>query len=661
MCGICGILNYGNSTDTFDESFLVKMSDTLAHRGPDDSGTFLSPDRKVGFGFRRLAIVDLSPAGHQPMFTPDGSVALMMNGEIYNHLVLRKQLESKGYRYRSRSDTETVLYAYQEYGPAFVDKLLGMFAIAVWDLRNRRLVLARDRVGIKPLYYTFAGGNFLFGSEIKALLQHSSVQRAMDEEALEHYLTFLIPPAPMTLFRNIFKLEAGHRMTVSFGGETVNERYWEPVPGRPQPSIDLEGNPVGDSIFRPGQFSFSEENSVSTIRQLLRQSVKDRMMSDVPFGVFLSGGIDSSTNVALMAELMDRPVDTFSVGIRDLEKYNELGYARQIARQFKTNHREIIIDQRDAFEFLPKLIFHQDEPLADPVCIPLYFVSKLARESGTIVVQVGEGSDEQFAGYQWMLRELKFYRSVWRLLKSLPHPLGSVAHSTLSPLIRSLYGDLGLDYFRRAADGDELYWGGAVNFTETHKRSLINSGKRTAIGGPAGFVRKWHGEILERDPGADYLKRMIYLEFRNRLPELLLMRVDKVSMATSVEARVPFLDHRIVEFSMQIPMSQKIRNGEPKYIVKKAVEGIVPDNIIHRKKQGFAAPVNEWLRKDWYGFLESKLLQSYFVTSGYFNKDVVTGLLAAHRGGRRNEGQNLWNLLNLVLWHEQWIEGRSAA
>jgi asparagine synthase (glutamine-hydrolysing) len=273
MCGICGILNYGNSVDTFDESFLVKMSDSIAHRGPDDSGTFISSDRKVGFGFRRLSIVDLSPAGHQPMITPDGSVVLMMNGEIYNHLVLRKQLESKGYRYRSRSDTETVLYAYQEYGLGFVDKLLGMFAIAIWDINNRRLVLARDRIGIKPLYYTFAGGNFLFGSEIKAILQHPSVHRAMDEEALEHYLTFLIPPAPVTLFRNIFKLEAGHRMIVNLRGEMVKEQYWEPVPAGPQPTIDLEGNPVGDSIFRSNHFSFSEANSVSTIRQLLRQSI----------------------------------------------------------------------------------------------------------------------------------------------------------------------------------------------------------------------------------------------------------------------------------------------------------------------------------------------------------------------------------------------------
>ena len=660
MCGICGILNYGNAVDTFDTSLLARMSDSIAHRGPDDSGTFVSQGRKAGFGFRRLSIVDLSPAGHQPMHSPDGNVTLMLNGEIYNHLVLRRELESLGYRYRSRSDTETVIFAYQQYGLDFVHKLLGMFAVAIWDEGRRRLVLARDRIGIKPLYYTFTNGNFIFGSEIKAILQHPDVHREMDEETLEQYLTFLIPPAPTTMFKNIYKLEPGHRMVIDSRGNVEKERYWEPVPLGREPSIDIEGNPVSDSVFRPRHSEISEDECVRTIRQLLKQSIKDRMMSDVPFGVFLSGGIDSSTNVALMAELMDRPVDTFAVGIRDLEKYNELGYARQIAHQFKTNHREIIIDQRDAFEFLPKLVYHQDEPLADPVCIPLYFVSKLARESGTIVVQVGEGSDEQFAGYQWMLRELRFYRTFWKAFISVPHWFRNAVLRSVMPALEKRQAYLVLDYLRKAAEGDELYWGGAINFTEAHKRRLIRNGSRTHQERAGASAAVWHREILERDPGADYLKRMIFIEFRNRLPELLLMRVDKMSMATSVEARVPFLDHRMVEYSMQIPAALKTMGGEPKYILKKAVEGIVPHNIIYRKKQGFAAPVNEWLRNEWYGFLDSELMNSYFVRSGTFNKEYLSRLLAVHRSGKRNEGQNLWNLLNLVLWHKQWIEGGSV-
>jgi asparagine synthase (glutamine-hydrolysing) len=661
MCGICGILHYGNTASSLDQDLLLRMSDTIAHRGPDDSGTFISPSQEVGFGFRRLAIVDLSPAGHQPMHSPDGSVTIILNGEIYNHLILRREFESKGYRYRSRSDTESIIYAYQEYGVEFVHKLLGMFAIAIWDETRKRLVVARDRIGIKPLYYTFADGNFIFGSEIKAILQHPSVHREMNEEALEHYLTFLVPPAPMTLFKDIYKLEPGHRMIIDVHGNISKERYWEPVPAGPQPSIDFDGNPVGQSIFRSDEFPMTEGNCIATIRRLLKQSIKDRMMSDVPFGVFLSGGIDSSTNVALMAELMDRPVDTFSVGVRDLERYNELGYARQVAQQFKTNHREIIIDQRDAFEFLPKLIYHQDEPLADPVCIPLYFVSKLARDSGTIVVQVGEGSDEQFAGYRWMLRELRFYRTVWRTFRALPTSLRSIFYNAIASSLTNRHSYLALDYVRKATEGDELFWGGAINFTEAHKRGLFESNRRDRRNPTGELARQWHSEIIERDPNSDYLKRMIYLEFKNRLPELLLMRVDKVSMATSVEARVPFLDHRMVEYSMRIPAILKIKNGEPKYILKKAVEGIIPDNIIYRKKQGFAAPVDEWLRNDWYGFAESKLLNSYFLRERYFRKDAVSAMLDNHRSGRRNQGQYLWNLLNLVLWHEYWIEGKAFA
>jgi asparagine synthase (glutamine-hydrolysing) len=655
MCGICGVLSYGPTEPSFDDALLRRMTDTIIHRGPDDAGTFLSRDRRTGLGFRRLAIVDLSPAGHQPMSTPDGSLKIVFNGEIYNHLVLRKEFESKGYTYRSRSDTETILYAYQEYGVEFVHKLLGMFAIAIWDEPKRRLVLARDRIGIKPLYYTIADGNFLFASEIKALFEHPSVSREMDQEAMEHYLTFLIPPAPLTMFKNIRKLEPGHRMVVTADGTVTAEQYWDPVPIGGQPSISLAGAPTTSSSLLDPSYPMTEDSCISTIRTLLKQSIKDRMMSDVPFGVFLSGGIDSSTNVALMAELMNRPVDTFSVGVRDLEKYNELGFARQIAQEFKTNHHEVMIDQKMAFEFLPKLVFHQDEPLADPVCIPLYFVSKLARDNGTIVVQVGEGSDEQFAGYSWMQRELKFYRTLWKAYGILPDAVRRAIYRAAAGPLGGRGMHLALDYIRKGTEGNELFWGGAINFTETHKQLLLHGPMRRS-GSSHVFARRWHEEILRRDPKADYLKRMIYLEFKNRLPELLLMRVDKVSMATSVEARVPFLDHRMVEFSMRIPSSLKLRGGETKFILKKAVEGIIPDNIIYRRKQGFAAPVSEWLKKEWTQFAENEILTSPLVAKGYLSADFVKVLFAIHRTGRKDQGQYLWNLLNLVLWYRVWIE-----
>lgn len=658
MCGICGVYQYGQSSPSIEESLLEQMTSTLEHRGPDDSGTFLSPDRRLGFGFRRLSIIDLSPAAHQPMSTPDKDLTIIFNGEIYNHLVLRKELESKGHRYRSRSDTETILYAYREYGIDFVHKLLGMFALALWDEKKRQLIVARDRIGVKPLYYTIVQGHFIFGSEIKAILKHPAISPELNEEAMYHYLTFLISPAPQTMFKGIFKLEAGQRMIVHADGNVQKDEYWNPVPKGPQPTIDPDGTPVAQSSFLAERTSTDEQVHVNNIRSFLRQSVKDRMMSDVPFGVFLSGGIDSSTNVALMADLMDRPVDTYSVGYRDLEQYNELGYARKVAALFKTNHREIVIDQRDAFGFLPKLVHHQDEPLADPVCIPLYFVSKLARDNGTIVVQIGEGSDELFAGYRWMIRELRFYRTLWKLATAMPSVVRKGMYRTADWFLRPGGQYLALDYIRKAAEGNELFWGGAINFTETHKRNLLNGDHWARDYDSHTFARGWHKDILGRDPSADYLKRMIYLEFRNRLPELLLMRVDKITMATSVEGRDPFLDHRLVEYVMGIPSHFKIRGSQSKYILKKAVEGLIPNNIIYRKKQGFAAPMNEWLRNEWAGFLKEKLRNTAMHKRRYFNMDRLNVLLDRHLSGRRNQGQALWNLLNLILWHEHWIEGK---
>ncbi|MEX2090479.1 MAG: asparagine synthase (glutamine-hydrolyzing), partial [Bacteroidota bacterium] len=513
---------------------------------------------------------------------------IMLNGEIYNHQVLRKEFEAKGHRYRSRSDTESIIYAYEQYGLDFVHKLLGMFAIAIWDEREQRLVLARDRIGIKPLYYTFVNGQCIFGSEIKAILQHPSVSRELNEDALDAYLTFLVSAAPMTMFRNIFKLEPGHMMVVGKDGAIRKKQYWDPLPIGRQPSIDLDGTPIPHSKLLEAGVPTSEESCIGTIRTLLKQSIKDRMMSDVPFGVFLSGGIDSSTNVALMAELMNRPVDTFSVGFKQLEQYNEMGYARQIANQFKTNHHEVLIDEKMAFDFLPKLIHHQDEPLGDPVCIPLYFVSKLARENGTIVVQVGEGSDEQFAGYPSYLRELRLYEWLWKPYQSVPAFAQSAIFRLATAFLAKRKKYLQLDYIRKATTGDELFWGGVNIITETHKGFLLNGENTNESHDASDLATRWHRDVLRRDPSADYMKRMIALEFRNRLPELLLMRVDKVSMATSIEARVPFLDHRMVEYSMTIPTRYKIRHGEPKYILKKAVEGIIPRNIIYRKKQGFA-------------------------------------------------------------------------
>lgn len=634
MCGICGIISFDNSI--VNEDYLIRMRDEMTHRGPDDAGIFINPNKKVGFGFRRLAIIDLTPAANQPMCNHDGSIWIIFNGEIYNHLEIRKELEAKGYKYRSRSDTESIIYAYEEYGIDFIHKLNGMFAIALWDERKKMFLAYRDRIGKKPFYYIFQNGKFIFASEIKAILKHPDVKSEINFESISNYLTFLIPPAPDTMFKGIFKLPPGHRLILKENGDLIVEEYYD--------VLNLKNE----------QIISDEEEIKQSIVSLLRQSIKDRMISDVPFGVFLSGGIDSTTNVALMAELMDRPVDTFSVGFRNLNEYNEFNYARKVAEYFKTNHHEIIIEAHDALNFFPKLVYHQDEPLADPVCIPLYFVSKLARENGTIVVQVGEGSDEEFAGYPWMLRELRINKINHFLLKKFPAFLKNSSYYLANKLWSDDGKFLELDYLRRLKDGEETYWGGAINFTKEHKKYLMKKDFSDSYR----VIENIYLKYSEKSSFNDLLRKMIYLEFKNRLPELLLMRVDKMAMATSVEARVPFLDYRLVELSFMIDSRVKTKNNSTKYILKKAVEGIIPHEIIYRKKQGFAAPMNYWLRNELSSFAKNYLLNSKIHELELFNKDFIKFLLESPLSKRYDFVQNTWNLLNLFMWYDYWFYGK---
>ena len=358
-----------------------RMAETLVHRGPDDHGAWSASGGRVALAHRRLSIIDLSTAASQPMGSDDGQVQLVFNGEIYNHADHRPSLEQHGHQYRTHADTETIVHLYEEYGEDCVDYLRGMFGFAIWDERREQLFLARDRIGVKPLYYTVRDGAFLFASEIKALLTHPLVARELDREALHHYLTFAATPAPWTLFNGIKKMPPGHVMTVSASGGIKMRRYWDP------------------GAFREDDAPRPEWEYVERLREKLRESVRLRMMSDVPFGVFLSGGLDSSLNVGLMSELMDRPVDTFSVNIEGDDASDEFQWARRVAKEFGANHHEVTIDDQTFVDFFPKMVFHQDEPLADPVCVPIYYVADLARKNGTIVVQVGEGSDELFCGY----------------------------------------------------------------------------------------------------------------------------------------------------------------------------------------------------------------------------------------------------------------------
>ncbi|HKP88300.1 MAG TPA: asparagine synthase (glutamine-hydrolyzing) [Blastocatellia bacterium] len=657
MCGICGVYEYAATEPGVTAALIEKMRDTMTHRGPDDAGIYVTEDRRVGLGNRRLAIVDLSTAARNPMPNEDGRVWITFNGEIYNHERLRPALIGRGHRYRSRSDTETVIHLYEERGLDFVHELEGDFAIALWDEDARRLVLARDRIGVKPLYYAILGGRLIFASEIKAILQHPSISRDIDEEALYHYLTFLTTPAPMTLFRGIKKLPAGCLMTCDARGDVKVTRYWDAIVTEPDPGL------VND-----------ERAAAEELRRLLTESIEKRMMSDVPFGVFLSGGIDSTANVALMSGLMNQPVRTFTVGFSDNPERNETGEAREVARHYATDHHEVLIGQQELIDFLPDLVFHQDEPIADPVCVPLYYVSKLARETGTPVIQVGEGSDELFCGYRDYTHYLNFHDYAWRYLARLPAPLrravskaGQALMEASADSMPSRWHKVAPELLRRLAAGEELFWGGAVIFDEVRKEKLFARGSKQRPGANGNgeskissysVVREDLDRLIAAKPDADLLERMIYQELKLRLAELLLMRVDKMTMATSVEARVPFLDHKLVEFAMGLPRQMKYGHGETKRILKRALRGVIPDHVIRRKKQGFGAPINEWMLDRLGGYVERTLMNSPLRRRELFDYDFIARLLKEHQRGRVNYSFPLWSLLNLSLWYEQWIEGR---
>jgi asparagine synthase (glutamine-hydrolysing) len=620
------------------------MRDTMPHRGPDDTGANIFDLGRLGLGFRRLAIVDLSPAGNQPMRgCAEQDVWIVFNGEIYNHAELRTGLEQRGHKYFSRTDTETILHLYEELGLDFVKEIDGDFAIALWDAAREQLLLVRDRIGVKPLYFYQQGGRLIFASEIKAVLAHPTVTSEMDEDALYHYLSFLTTPAPQTLFRNIRKLPAGHMLVLDRQGTTRVIQYWDALP----PTTNRVTEDAGDAAQR------------AEILRLLRGSVKKRMMSDVPFGVFLSGGVDSSANVALMAEQMSRPVNTFTVGFRDHEELNELESAREIAQRFSTNHNEVLIGEQEMLSFLPDLVFHQDEPLADPVCVPLYYVSKLARESGTIVIQVGEGSDEIFSGYDKYVKYLSLYENFWRYAERLPGFARRAVSTAARGLIqKTVKKSEATELVRRLGANEALFWGAAIVFDETLKTSLVSARLRSSLDGLSSYsVVLEHLDSLARErPNSDFLAQMTYLELKLRLPELLLMRVDKMTMATSVEARVPFLDHHLVEFALSLPRSLKVEGKSGKHILKRALEEILPRDALYRRKRGFGAPVEGWFRGSASDELEAQVMKSFLRKQDLFDYDYIARLFEEHRRGARNWGFQLWVLLNLSLWYERWIK-----
>lgn len=635
MCGIVGIFNFNNE-DKVNENLLVKMRDIMIHRGPDDFGLWISKNEKVGLAHRRLSIIDTSCKASQPMSNEDNTIFIVFNGEIYNHSEIRPELERLGHKFKTdHSDTEVIIHSFEEWGVDCVQKFRGMFAFAIWDDNKKELTLVRDRVGIKPVYYTINNGRFIFASEIKSILVDSKIKREVNSESFYHFLSFLTTPAPQTMFKDIYKLPAGSYLKILKNGSSVITKYWD---------VFDYTNPLT---------GVSEDEIAKLVLTELRTSVKYRKISDVPVGVFLSGGIDSSTNLALFSEESNEKVSAFTIGYEGENKSceNEFKYAKLMSSIINTDYHEKILNVNDFTGFLKTLIFHQDEPIADPVCFPVYAVSKLAKENGVSVCQVGEGSDELFCGYPSWKTMLDLYKLDSKKYLNLLKSIGLFSLNMLGKEEKSYY-----EWLRRAKNGQPIFWGGIEAFFDNGKKNLLSENLKKDFKNFSSFepINKIYQEFLDKAWERTPMAWMSYLDLNFRLPELLLMRVDKMSMAVSLEARVPFLDHKFVELAMSIPQEIKVKNGDLKYILKKAVKNLIPDEIINRKKQGFGVPIYEWFSKE-LGDFSSNKLKNFTKRTGYFNPKYIDNLISSV-GTKKHTADRLWFLLNFVLWHEEWIE-----
>ncbi len=661
MCGIAGLVSFG-SRHQWQAAHIRPMIDAISHRGPDGEGVWISPDAQIALGHRRLSIIDLSAEADQPMALKDQSLVVSFNGEIYNHMVLRAELEALGHPFHSsHSDTEVLLHGFRQWGMrGLLERLEGDYGFALWDLNEGAIFLARDRIGVKPVYFSPIDGGFIFASEIKAILAaHVAPQRDIDPIAMRHYLSFLTTPAPLTMFKGIYKLPAGYMMRIDCEGRMQAEAYWEARPG-------LSG--VSDPRRLP------ETEIVGETRKRLRAAIEKRMVSDVPMGVFLSGGIDSSTNVALMSEFSAQPVNSFSVGFKDFTHLNELQYAQQVANHFGTKHHEILIDASDMRRYLADMVISQEEPIADWVCVPLYFVSKLARDNGMHVVQVGEGADEQFSGYASYMAYLKIYQKYLGMVNAMPRALRNGLHHAVAGLFTlrpALHPQL--EVLGRALKGRGLFWSGAHAFGDLMRRKILSPSMPIATGykeviamglmdesltcdDSFAYVEAQDQALLTNYPDADILTQMVYKEFKLRLPELLLMRVDKITMSVSLEARVPFLDHDLVSYTMDFSMQQKVPEGAAKHLLKQAVRGLIPDAIIDRPKMGFGAPMSDWLKGEFGMQAEMQMLKSAMVKRAFFDMDAIKHMFARHRRGTADHSLHLWTLYNLHVWYDHWID-----
>lgn len=621
MCGIVGIFH--SKDRVVDEALLRRMCDTVTHRGPDGEGTFVDQRHRVGLGHRRLSIIDLT-TGAQPMTNEEEDVWVVFNGEIYGYPELKDELLAKGYRFRTTSDTEVIIHMYKEYGEKCFSRLNGIFALAIFDKRDGRLLLARDHFGVKPIYYILRDGTLTFGSEIKALLQDSTMPREIDLQALNSFLTFRYNPSPQTLFKNIKKLPGGHYLRIDPSGTVEVESYWD---------------------YRPRQQPISEPDAIVRYQELLERAVRRQMMSDVPLGLLLSGGVDSAVIGYLMQSYSREPVKTFTIGFPGKGDYNELDDARESARLIRSQHFEITLGRQEYLDFFYKSFHYSEEPIAEMTIPALYYVSRLASEHVKVAL-AGQGADEPLAGYKRYFGEKQLSR-FFPLLHALP----------LQEIAKLLPRN---ERFKRAAYAsrfpDELERILAIYtiFTPAQKARLLRPELRASIEDvDLTLVKRLYDEAATLD---DSLAKILYIDTRMTLSDNLLVFGDKMSMANSLEMRVPFLDLELVQFIESLPSSMKLKGLTHKYIHKRAVKKWLPDAIIHRKKRGFVTPVDEWLQGDF-----ADTARNYFSDPGsavrqFFNLDYINQMLDQHRQRRENFQRGIFCLLSFEIWYKSFFE-----
>jgi len=626
MCGISGIVNF-NATDAVDRHLIERMTSVQSHRGPDDHGYFI--EGNAGLGHRRLSIIDLSGGG-QPIFNEDESVVVVFNGEIYNYRDLTTELVAKGHRFKTRSDTETIVHSYEQNGDKCVGDFRGMFAFAIWDRRLKRLLIARDRMGIKPLYYYSGPDFFAFASEIKALLEIPNVPREIDVHSLDLYLALRYVPGPRTIFKNIFKLQPAQTLVLD-GSGVHTRRYWD---------IDYTESRLSDAAC------------LEKFEALLQESVKLRLISEVPVGVFLSGGLDSSAVLSIMSRILGRKrIKTFSVGYEtsgasneEAEESNEFSYAREAAAHCGAEHYEYMLKASEFRDAIPTIAYYLDEPLADPSCIPLYFISKLAREHITVVLS-GEGADEILGGYGFYQRALS--------LEKLRSRLGRLSNLALMGARLPIDERL-TSYMNRIGEPLECHYRGVVKGIGRATRLCLTGGDR--LEASEDRLDEIFGPYFRRTHQASALNRMLYADAKVWLPENLLLKADKMTMATSVELRVPFLDHKLVEFAASCRDSLKIRGRQGKWMLRRVMGNELPPSILTRPKKGFPSPTASWLRFDLRDFVRDTLMASNSACSTYFSRQAVSNVIDRHEQGKYSGYQEVWSLVVFEAWSREFMK-----